>query len=115
MLLYYDQIYIDPNPDRRTSEALAKYVTTDPQWNDIIKQEMYGGYVTLDANIGKSFKIKKYTLLVSATVNNLLDNQNIRVGGFEQLRYDSNDITKFPTKYAYHLGRTYFANLTFRF
>lgn len=112
---FYDEIYIEPNPDRRTSEALVKYVSTDPQWSQILKQEMYGNYFTLDANVGKSFRIKKYTLLVTATVNNILDNQNIRVGGFEQLRYDSNDINKFPTKYSYHLGRTYFANLTFRF
>ena len=33
---YFTDIYIDPNPARRTEEALAKYTPDDPQWNEIV-------------------------------------------------------------------------------
>ena len=41
-------------------------------------------------------------------VNNILDTKDFTTGGFEQLRYDSQDIDRFPPKYFYLYGRTYY-------
>jgi len=50
-------------------------------------------------------------------VNNILNNQNIITGGFEQLRFDFNDrnINKFPPRLFYAYGANYFASVTLRF
>lgn len=112
---YYDEIYVQPNPDRRTSEALTKYVDADPQVNQILGQEQLDPGYTLDFFGGKSWRIKKYYIGLNVNVSNILNNQDFRMTGFEQLRYDANEIEKFPPKYSYHFGRTYYAMLSFRF
>jgi len=48
-------------------------------------------------------------------VSNILNNQDFKVGGFEQLRYDRTNVDKFPPKFSYLYGRNYFAMLTFSF
>lgn len=121
---WFTNIYLDPNPDRRTSEAVAKYVDTDPQWNEILNQHVvhdlqnnnfFENNYTLDAYIGKSFKIKDKFLRLNANVNNILNNKAFQTGGFEQLRYDSNNINKFPPKYGYMYGTTFFVMASFLF
>jgi hypothetical protein len=112
---YYANIYLEPNPDRRTEEALANFVTTDPQWNQNIRQEKLSNAYIIDFYAGKSWKIKQYFLNLNISVNNLLNNKTFATGGFEQLRFDPNDVNKFPPKYTYHLGTTYFLMLGLRF
>lgn len=113
---YFDDIYISPNPDRRTEEALDKYVTGDPQWKDIVTQEKYPSGYTLDAYAGKSWRIKqKYYLRFNLNVNNVLNNTSLVTGGYEQLRYDANNIDKFPPKLSYMYGLSYFGMLSFLF
>lgn len=112
---YFDEIWLEPNPDRRTAEAVANFVEEDPQWNDNLDQEKLDAGYTVDLYGGKSWKIKKYFINASLNVSNLLNNQSFRIGGFEQLRYESNDISKFPPKYYYHLGTTYYVMVSFRF
>lgn len=111
-LNFFDHIYLDPNPDRRTEEALAQYVSTDPQWEAIIEQERLPSNFTIDLYAGKSFKIKKKFLNVNASVSNLLNNQEFKIGGFEQLRYNPADIDRFPPMYSYLFGFTFFAMLS---
>lgn len=113
---YFADMYIEPNPDRRTAEAVDKYMPSDPQWNQLIDQEKLPDNYTIDANAGKSFRIaKKYSLNINLSVSNLTNNQKFRVGGSEQLRFDKNDPNKFPNKYSYMLGITYMANVSFGF
>jgi hypothetical protein len=112
---YFDDIYVEANPDRRTSEALQKYVITDPQWEQALKQEKLPSQYTVDFYAGKSWKIKSYFLNLNINVNNVLNNKDFRTGGFEQLRYDIDQLEKFPPKYSYHFGRTFFAMLSLRF
>ncbi|MGE0566873.1 MAG: hypothetical protein AB7O73_02905 [Bacteroidia bacterium] len=113
---YFDEIYFDPNPDRRTSEALAKYVTTDKQYEAIIEQEKLPSYFTINLNAGKSVRImKKYFLSGNLSVNNLLNNKNIITGGYEQLRWDQSNLERFPNKYYYMNGLTFMAIINFRF
>lgn len=113
---YFTNTYLDANPDRRTEEALSKYVTTDPQVSDIVDQTKLDDDYILNFFIGKSWRLKnKYYLRLNLNVNNVLDNTDFQTGGFEQLRYDQSDIDKFPPKIGYMLGRTYFAMVTFQF
>jgi len=112
---YFADIYLDFNPDRRTAEALEGYVVSDPQWGEILDQVKLDNDYTLDMFAGKSFKIKNYYINLNISVNNLLNNTNFTTGGFEQLRYDTQNLEKFPPKYAYLYGRTYFAMVSFRF
>lgn len=113
---YFDDIYLDPNPDRRTQEALQNLVTSDPQWDALLTQTQLDANMTVDLFAGKSWQLKrKYRIAVNVTVSNLLDNQDFIIGGFEQLRYDRMDVDRFPPKYSYLFGRNYFAMMTFSF
>lgn len=113
---YFDQIYLEPNPDRRTAEALDKFVGTDDQYNLIIDQEKMPAYYTLNLNASKSIRIKgKYFLAGNISINNLLNNRNISTGGFEQLRWDVSNISKFDNKYYNMTGLTYQATINFTF
>lgn len=113
---WFGDIYLDPNPDRRTEEAVANLVTSDPQWNDLLDQTKLDDNYTVDLYGGKSWMVKrKYRIALNLTVSNVLDNQEFRVGGFEQLRYDRMNVDRFPPKYSYLFGRNYFAMVTFSF
>lgn len=112
---YFGHIYLDPNPDRRTVEATGNYVTDDPQWDQLLEQTRLDDNFTIDAYIGKSWRIKqKYFINLNLSMNNVLNNQDFAIGGFEQLRYDRTDIDKFPPRLSYLFGRTFFAQLSFR-
>lgn len=113
---YYDDIYIDINPDRRTAEAVANFGPDYPERQAVLEQEKFDPNFTMDAYIGKSWRIDyKYYISINFSVNNLLNTQDFKFGGFEQYRYDPLEITKFPPKYFYMYGRQYFLNVNFRF
>ncbi|MDB4533665.1 hypothetical protein N9242_02255 [Vicingaceae bacterium] len=113
---YFADIYLDANPDRRTEEAIAKYVSTDPQASEIVDQTKLDNDYSINLFAGKSWRIKnKYYIRLNINVNNVLDNTEFKTGGFEQLRYDQNDIGKFPPKIGYMYGRTFFAMVSFQF
>lgn len=113
---WFGNIYLDPNPDRRTEPAVDNLVTSDPQWDALLTQEKLDDNVTVDLFAGKSWMFKnKYRVAFNLSVSNVLNNQDFKVGGFEQLRYDRMDVDRFPPKYSYLFGRNYFAMLTFSF
>lgn len=113
---YFGNIYLDPNPDRRTAEAVQNLVTDDPQWDKLLDQPELDDAITLDLFATKSWMYKKkYRIAVNASVSNLLDTQDLITGGFEQLRFDTQNPDKFPPKYGYMFGRTFFAMVTFSF
>ncbi len=115
-LNYFNDIYLDPNPDRRTAEAVDGLITDDPQWSKLLDQPKLKDGVTLDVFATKSWMYKKkYRIALNASVSNVLDNQELITGGFEQLRFDTQNPDKFPAKYGYMFGRTFFAMLTFSF
>lgn len=119
---YYDKIYLSMNPERRTSGAIAGLDPNNPTDMDAIQRtiqqnEAHGGF-SLDASIGKSFRIvKKYFVNINLSCTNILNNTNIVSGGYEQLRFDyeNKNPQKFPEKYFFMYGRTFFVNATFRF
>ncbi|MDI9341593.1 MAG: TonB-dependent receptor [Sediminibacterium sp.] len=113
---YFDGIYLEPNPDRRTAEALEKYTSSDPQYGEITKQDKLPSNFTIDLNASKSWRIQRnYFLSLNAGINNLLDNTEFRTGGFEQLRWDNSLPQRFPNRYNYAFGRTYMLSVNFRF
>jgi hypothetical protein len=114
---YLDGIYTEPNPDRRTEEAITKYLSNETnQYFEIIKQEKLPSYFLLNANLGKSFRMfKKYYFNLNLSVHNLLNNTNILVNGFESLRWDAANVNRFANKYYFLTGTTYLliANINF--
>ncbi|MCR2030186.1 TonB-dependent receptor [Alistipes timonensis] len=139
---YYDNLYLSMNPLYRTATATEYYtnqiiaevskpepdVETLAQAIASVKkirnQEKFGGYYTLSANVGKNWYIhRNYMLGFSLEVKNILNDQDIRTGGYEQMRMskvrgNSNGdyiYGRFPSKYFYLFGTTYYLNVYFRF
>lgn len=116
---YYDKIYIDFNPERRTSLAIAglsmendyDLITT------ITKQNRVKGQFILDASVGKLFYLKKFRLNLNLKVNNILNNKKFITNGYEQLRFDFDeyDVNKHPAKYYYAYGTTFSLNVSLTF
>lgn len=113
---YFMDAYIEPNPDRRTAEALSAYVSTDPQVEKILEQTKLDDGYTINVFGGKSWRLKnKYYIKINVNINNVLDVTDNPSGGFEQLRYNKQNIDKFPPRVGYMYGRTYFAMISFSF
>ena len=142
---YYDKLYLSMNPAYRTQNAVKSYMkilanegATDEAkvWalgniDDIRRQEDLGHAFTLSASIGKNWYIhRKYTLGFSLEVKNILNNKNMRTGGYEQMRmrrtrgWNGNQsgsnpaeayYSRFDSKYFYMLPTTYYLNVYFRF
>ncbi|NTW33145.1 MAG: TonB-dependent receptor plug domain-containing protein [Bacteroidetes bacterium] len=113
-LNYFDKMYLDFNPERRTSEALSGLYPDDPNIITYTKQEKLDGGFTLDASLGKSIYYKKYFINLNFSVNNILDNQKLVTNGYENMRFVLEAPNKFHSKYFYGLGRTFFLNLQVR-
>jgi hypothetical protein len=113
---YFMDTYIEANPDRRTAEATSNFVSTDPQIKDLLEQTKLDDGYTVNVFGGKSWRLKnKYFIRININVNNVLDVKDYATGGFEQLRYDKQNIDRFPPKIGYMYGRTYFAMVSFSF
>jgi len=119
---FFDHIYIDLTPVRRTERALEFPADNFEEYHDkakeINKQEKYMAISTIDASIGKSIRFNNgYFLSMNLSINNILNNTKIRQGGLEQGRfdYDGNTTDKFLSKYYYSQGINYFFNAALRF
>lgn len=134
---YYDNLYLSMNPMYRTATAVKYYanvLTSNTATNDqkavaiasikkIRAQEKFDGVYTLSANVGKNWYIHRvYMLGFSLEVKNILNDQDIRTGGYEQMRMSKVRGTggeqiygRFPSKYFYLFGTTYYLNVYFRF
>ncbi|XZF13750.1 TonB-dependent receptor [Chitinophagaceae bacterium MMS25-I14] len=122
---YFDRTYIDINPDRRTVEATDLLPPGSATYNSIVDQQKAASAVTVDLSLNKIFYPNRWiksiprstSLVIGLSVNNLLDNKDYVTGGFEQLRYDftDNNPNKFPAKYFYGYGRSYFLNISLKF
>ena len=113
---FFDDIYIDFNPDRRTEGAVSGLESGTEGFDAVIRQEKVPSAFTLDFFGGKSWKFGNTFLFLNIGVNNILDTQDFITGGFEQLRFDyeNKDVNRFPSRYFYYFGRNYFINLSVR-
>ncbi len=111
--------WVDFNPARRTSNAIDGLGDGDPLIASITEQTKAFDkpQFTLDASLGKSFKIKKYFINLNASVSNILNNQNLITTSYEQMRFDylEHNVNKFPPKSYYGFGRNFFLMASFRF
>jgi hypothetical protein len=122
---YFDNMWLDFNPLRRTGAAVTGVEENSAAWHTIVDQERLSSQYTLDAFAGYSwlmnnkFKSMKHRtfLLFNLGVNNILNNENIVSGGFEQLRFDfaEKNVGKFPARKFYAYGLNYFASIGIRF
>ena len=122
---YLDRNYVEINPDRRTQLATEMVDSSGTKWNNILAQEKLPSAYTVDLSASRTFDLGKYVpkfrngcrLTINVGINNLLNNQDIKNVGFEQLRFDfrNYNAAKFPNKYSYAYGRTFIATATFKF
>lgn len=111
---YFDNAYLEPNPDNHTAKAMSNYKEGDLRIDQVLDQPKLDGGFTLDFFGGKSWIIKKHYVAINVSVNNILNSKDLVIWGYEQLRTDLNDPNRFPEKYSYMYGTTYYINLTFR-
>ena len=96
------------------------YGLTPEEIEYMAAQEKFKPAFLLNASVGKSWYIdRKYNFGFSLEVKNILNNRNIKTGGYEQTRLiDSekyNRYYRFDSKYFYMCGINYMLNLYFRF
>ncbi len=126
---YFNNMWLSPNPLRRTADAIADADPESPSADAIkqaiLQQEKFDNQFTLDFFGGwskllpRSYYInnRRTYVLFNLGVGNLLNNKTIRSGGFEQLRFDfeEKNVNKFPPKYYYAFGLNFFASVGLRF
>lgn len=122
-LNYFDNNYIDIAPSRFSETVMALY-TTDLQKEKLGSQEKFDGGFLLDASVGKLIYLKnRKSLSINLSANNILNNINLKTGGYQQGRIPwdtsgstvSNNVYKFPNKYYYAWGFNMFLNVSYKF
>ena len=114
---YFDKIYADLNPERRTTAARGTLSTSSELYQNLVAQERLKGQFTMDASIGKSWKVKKNTIGFNISVTNLTNNKNLVTTAWEQRRFDYKEynVNKYPNKYYYALGTTFYIGVNYTF
>ncbi|MFY7964801.1 MAG: TonB-dependent receptor domain-containing protein [Chitinophagaceae bacterium] len=120
---YFDDIYVEINPLRRTAAAVQGLKEGSPEWRAILDQTKLQSQSTVDMYASYSLKLpkswsinKKNTFLAfSLSASNLLNNRTIIPFAFEQLRFDASEFEKFPGRYNYAYGVNYAASVSLRF
>ncbi|ASW76475.1 peptidase [Chryseobacterium piperi] len=128
---YFDDHYLDPSALVRTQSFIQNNNSSTPYHNlteselrRVLAPNQLPSSFFINANGGKSWAIGKYYVLLSATVNNILNNKRYITAGFEQPRNakfpdfaqdNDREFTLFGPRYWYTQGRSYFVNLQLRF
>ena len=120
---FFGNSYLDMNPLYRTDMATAgpDGQVTAQEIEYMAAQEKFKNFMLVNASVGKSWYIqRKYQLGFSMQVKNLLNNRDVRTGGYEQTRLVDNTVSKerfyrFDSKYFYMSGINYMLNIYFRF
>lgn len=121
---YFDWMWSAINPARRTESAVDLTETGSDSYNKIISQERLKGQFTMNVSFGYSWLLnnqfknlkKRYFLVFNANISNITNNKQLVTSGYEQLRFDYNEknINKFPNRYYYGYGTSYFVSVAFR-
>ena len=119
---YFAHSYLDMNPLYRTDMAVggADGIATPIEIEYMATQEEFDPAFLLNASLGKSWYIqRKYNFGFSMEIKNILNNRNVKTGGYEQSRLISSTgkdrYYAFDSKYFYMPGVNYMLNLYFRF
>ncbi len=115
----YDRMYLSMNPLYRTDTALKGRWGSSELIKEMISQEKFDFAWVMNANVGWFKYLKKGSLGFSVEAKNLLNNHNIRTGGYEQGRLffneESGRYSKFDSKYFYLFGVNVYVNIYYRF
>ncbi|HLP51054.1 MAG TPA: TonB-dependent receptor [Chitinophagales bacterium] len=121
---YFDWMWLAHNPARRTESAVDLVETGTEKFDKIVNQERLKGQFTMNLSVGYSWMLnnqfkklkRRYFLVFNASVTNITNNKNLVTGGYEQLRYDyfQKNADKFPSRYFYAYGASYFVSVAFR-
>jgi hypothetical protein len=120
---YFGRNYLDMSPLSRTDNATAgpDNTVTPAEIMEMTSQEKFDDAWVVNFSIGKSWYIhRKYQLGFNLNARNILNNKNVKTGGFEQTRMVDNTVSKeryykFDSKYFYMPGFNYMLNLYFKF
>lgn len=113
---YLSSQYLEYNPLRRIPEAVSELDKNAAVYHRILDPEKLPSAVFLNLFAFKAFKLFDQSFIASFSVVNLLNNQDIINGGFEQFRFDytTKNPDTFPSKYYYFPGINYYLSLTWR-
>ena len=111
---YLANMYFDVNPYNHTAYGMAHYAEGDGRIEDVLRQDPLHSTFTLDFFGGYSRRYRGHYFLLTVSVNNILNNKNAILYGYDQLRFNASDPDMFPSKYSYMYGTNFFINLTVR-
>ena len=111
---YMANMYFDINPYNHTEFGMMHYAVGDIRIDKVLNQSPLKPAFTLDFYGGYSRRFKGYYCLLTVSVNNLLNNKSTVLYGYDQLRFNANDLDMFPSKYSYMYGTNFFINLIVR-
>jgi len=120
---YFANAYLDMNPLYRTDMATAgpDGIVTPDEIEYMAAQEKFDPAFLVNFSVGKSWYIhRKYQIGFSLNAKNILNNKNVKTGGYEQTRLVKTTQAKeryyrFDPKYFYMCGANYMLNIYFRF
>ncbi len=128
---YLDDNFLDPSALTRTERFVQNPVTgapyaglTESDLRRVLQPTQLPAAFFFNANAGKSWRLGSYYVLLTASVNNILNNKRYITGGFEQTRNvayprfveeNNREMPLFGPKYWYTQGTSYFVNLQVRF
>lgn len=113
-------MYLSKAPLRQLASNYSTINPYDPELDNayhiLTDQEKFKNSATVDLSIGKILYLKnRNSMNFNLAVNNVLNNKNIRTGGFENARLDITAANKFASKYYYMQGINCFMNVSYRF
>ena len=114
---WFDKIYCDLNPERRTSTARGSLDENSVLYHQVADQTRMKGQFTMDVSVSKSWRIKhKYNIGFNASVTNLLNNKKLVTTAWEQYRFDytNYNVNKYANKYYYAFGTTFYLGINFQ-
>ncbi len=119
----FDRTYVQLAPIRRLQSNVAGLNPNDENdwlaYQQLTTQERFAGGYTLDLSVSKILYLRNRNALnFQLMANNILNNTNLRTGGFEQGRlgrFTSTTTWDFPPRYFYAQGANVFLNMSYRF
>jgi len=120
---YFDDIYMEINPLRRTAAAVQGLEKDSDEWHRILDQTKLKSQSTIDMFASYSLKLprqwsinnKNTFLAFTLSGSNLLNNTTITSLVSEQLRFNSSELDRFPPRYNRSYGVNYSASVALRF
>lgn len=117
--------YVSLNPGKHSASfILSAPPNTQTNVDTLLRQERFPSAFFMNFSIGKSWRIYKNGISASLNVNNILNNTQIKTGGFEQgylgsydkaLKESQQKNPKWGNRYWFQQGISFFANIVYKF